>query len=37
MRSDPDWQGKTGPAAHFNNILNLRDVGKTINQFTGKK
>jgi hypothetical protein len=37
MRANSDWPGRTGQDPHFDNILNLRDVGKTINQVTGKK
>jgi hypothetical protein len=37
MRADFEWPDYTGPDPHFDNILNLRDVGKTINQVTGKK
>jgi hypothetical protein len=29
--------GQDVTCSHFDNILNLRDVGKTVNQFTRKK
>jgi hypothetical protein len=35
MDSDPP--GAVFRSPRFDNILNLRDVGRTINQFTGKK
>jgi hypothetical protein len=36
LKADTVANGKKGEAA-FDNILNFRDVGKTINEFLGKR